>query len=124
MTSVCSDLILCVSIHVIQHITTKPPAPSSRVRSKRQRGGLSGGSSTCDRTTDHAKGVDGSLSSDQFPASLCQEIHRLLRVMWSGKWAVVTPHTVLTSIWHHVPSFRGYCQQDAQEFLWYVCVCI
>ena len=54
--------------------------------------------------------------------SLCEEIHGLMRVMWSGKWAVVTPHTVLTAIWHHIPTFRGYCQQDAQEFLWCVCV--
>ena len=51
--------------------------------------------------------------------SLTQEIHGLMRVMWSGKWAVVTPHTVLSAIWTHIPSFRGYCQQDAQEFLWY-----
>lgn len=50
--------------------------------------------------------------------SLCEEIHGLMRVMWSGKWAVVTPHTILTAIWHHIPTFRGYCQQDAQEFLW------
>ena len=53
--------------------------------------------------------------------SLTQEIHGLMRVMWSGKWAVVTPHTVLSAVWTHIPSFRGYCQQDAQEFLWYVC---
>uniref|UniRef100_A0A1X7UZS1 ubiquitinyl hydrolase 1 n=1 Tax=Amphimedon queenslandica TaxID=400682 RepID=A0A1X7UZS1_AMPQE len=51
--------------------------------------------------------------------SLTEEIHGLMRVMWSGKWAVVTPHTVLSAIWTHIPSFRGYCQQDAQEFLWY-----
>lgn len=40
-----------------------------------------------------------------------------MRVMWSGKWAVVTPHTVLNAIWQLIPSFHGYTQQDAQEFL-------
>ena len=49
---------------------------------------------------------------------LTQEVHRLMRVMWSGKWAVVTPHAVLNAVWRLVPSFRGYSQQDAQEFLW------
>lgn len=33
--------------------------------------------------------------------------------------AVVTPGTLLNTLWQAVPSFRGYCQQDAQEFLWY-----
>jgi ubiquitin carboxyl-terminal hydrolase 44/49 len=37
--------------------------------------------------------------------------------MWSGKWAVVTPHAVLNAVWRLVPAFRGYSQQDAQEFL-------
>jgi ubiquitin carboxyl-terminal hydrolase 44/49 len=40
-----------------------------------------------------------------------------MRVMWSGKWAVVTPHAVLNAVWRLVPAFRGYSQQDAQEFL-------
>lgn len=64
-----------------------------------------------------------SLSRLSFPpelSSLCRELHGLMRVMWSGKWAVVTPHTILTSVWQHMPSFRGYCQQDAQEFMWSV----
>lgn len=55
-----------------------------------------------------------------FQRSLCHELHRLMRVMWSGKWAVVTPHTVLNSVWRLIPSFHGYTQQDAQEFLWWV----
>ena len=50
--------------------------------------------------------------------SLSQEVHGLMRVMWSGKWAVVTPHAVLNAVWRLVPAFRGYSQQDAQEFLW------
>ena len=49
---------------------------------------------------------------------LCKDVHALMRVMWSGKWAMVTPHAVLNAVWRLIPSFSGYSQQDAQEFLW------
>ncbi|KAM5262640.1 ubiquitin carboxyl-terminal hydrolase 49 [Ctenodactylus gundi] len=51
------------------------------------------------------------------PASLCHELHALFRVMWSGKWALVSPLAMLHSVWSLIPAFRGYDQQDAQEFL-------
>lgn len=37
--------------------------------------------------------------------------------MWSGKWALVSPFAMLHSVWQLIPAFRGYAQQDAQEFL-------
>lgn len=49
--------------------------------------------------------------------SLCNELHTLFRVMWSGKWALVSPFAMLHSVWSLIPAFRGYDQQDAQEFL-------
>ncbi|XP_039620735.1 ubiquitin carboxyl-terminal hydrolase 49 [Polypterus senegalus] len=49
--------------------------------------------------------------------SLCHELHTLFRVMWSGRWALVSPFAMLHSVWNLIPSFRGYDQQDAQEFL-------
>nr|XP_015207824.1 PREDICTED: ubiquitin carboxyl-terminal hydrolase 44 [Lepisosteus oculatus]XP_015207825.1 PREDICTED: ubiquitin carboxyl-terminal hydrolase 44 [Lepisosteus oculatus] len=49
--------------------------------------------------------------------SLCHELHTLFQVMWSGKWALVSPFAMLHSVWHLIPAFRGYAQQDAQEFL-------
>ncbi|XP_072135000.1 ubiquitin carboxyl-terminal hydrolase 49-like isoform X1 [Mobula birostris] len=49
--------------------------------------------------------------------SLCHELHTLFRVMWSGKWALVSPFAMLHSVWSLIPAFRGYGQQDAQEFL-------
>ncbi|XP_036107172.1 ubiquitin carboxyl-terminal hydrolase 44 [Molossus molossus] len=55
-------------------------------------------------------------SSSQY-ISLCHELHTLFRVMWSGKWALVSPFAMLHSVWRLIPAFRGYAQQDAQEFL-------
>lgn len=50
-------------------------------------------------------------------SSLCHELHRLFQVMWSGEWALVSPFAMLHSVWKLIPAFRGYAQQDAQEFL-------
>ena len=44
----------------------------------------------------------------------------LLRVMWSGKSSLVSPCGLLKAVWHDIPFFKGYSQQDAQEFLWSV----
>ncbi|CAK8689339.1 ubiquitin carboxyl-terminal hydrolase 44-like [Clavelina lepadiformis] len=49
--------------------------------------------------------------------SLCHELHDLYHIMWSGKWKLVSPCHFLSSVWQLIPSFRGYSQQDAQEFL-------
>lgn len=97
------------TVECFQHISTKPVLPSG-IRRLQSVTGLSGGSGGRTRS------MVTSVSEEEL-GSLCEEIHGLMRVMWSGKWAVVTPHTVLTAIWHHIPTFRGYCQQDAQEFL-------
>lgn len=39
------------------------------------------------------------------------QLHALLRVLWSGKWAVVTPFALLEAIWKFVPRFKNYQQQ-------------
>uniref|UniRef100_H2Z744 Ubiquitin carboxyl-terminal hydrolase n=1 Tax=Ciona savignyi TaxID=51511 RepID=H2Z744_CIOSA len=59
------------------------------------------------------------LPSAQLPPalSLCQELNDLYHIMWSGKWKLVSPCHFLSSVWQLIPSFRGYSQQDAQEFL-------
>eukprot|EP00050_Salpingoeca_kvevrii_P001474 m.170911 g.170911 ORF g.170911 m.170911 type:complete len:704 (-) comp10381_c0_seq2:42-2153(-) len=49
--------------------------------------------------------------------NLCAELEDVFRVMWSGKWSVLTPHSLLSTVWRIVPSFRGFQQQDAQELL-------
>jgi ubiquitin C-terminal hydrolase len=52
--------------------------------------------------------------------SLSNQLHQLLRVLWSGKLAVVTPYSLQASVWKFVPKFNNYQQQDAQEFLVYL----
>jgi len=47
---------------------------------------------------------------------LTMQLHTLLRVLWSGKWAVATPYALLEAVWKFVPKFRNRQQQDAQEF--------
>jgi ubiquitin carboxyl-terminal hydrolase 44/49 len=51
---------------------------------------------------------------------LTKEMHNLLRVLWSGNWAVVTPYSLLEGIWKCLPKFRSHQQQDVQEFLVYL----
>ncbi|XP_062842523.1 ubiquitin carboxyl-terminal hydrolase 49 [Trichomycterus rosablanca] len=58
-----------------------------------------------------------SCSSSGQQVSLCQELHTLFRVMWSGRWTLVSPFAMLHSVWNVIPAFRGCDQQDAQEFL-------
>uniref|UniRef100_A0A3P8XDH3 Ubiquitin carboxyl-terminal hydrolase n=1 Tax=Esox lucius TaxID=8010 RepID=A0A3P8XDH3_ESOLU len=91
------------------------PSSSSSLAQKRgpQAGaGLSGGAS-------RARSME--LIQPKEPSSkhisLCHELHTLFQVMWSGKWALVSPFAMLHSVWQLIPAFRGYAQQDAQEFL-------
>uniref|UniRef100_G3Q9D5 Ubiquitin carboxyl-terminal hydrolase n=1 Tax=Gasterosteus aculeatus TaxID=69293 RepID=G3Q9D5_GASAC len=65
-----------------------------------------------------ASAVHGQLAEPSSKhISLCHELHTLFQVMWSGKWALVSPFAMLHSVWQLIPAFRGYAQQDAQEFL-------
>ncbi|KAM8935425.1 ubiquitin carboxyl-terminal hydrolase 44 [Lycaon pictus] len=74
--------------------------------------GLSGGASK----SRNMELIQPRESSSQY-ISLCHELHTLFQVMWSGKWALVSPFAMLHSVWRLIPAFRGYAQQDAQEFL-------
>jgi ubiquitin carboxyl-terminal hydrolase 44/49 len=60
------------------------------------------------RQSNHRKG-------DGF--SICTEFCQLLRSMWLTPSPAITPEAFLHSVWRVVPTFRGFHQQDAQEFI-------
>jgi ubiquitin carboxyl-terminal hydrolase 44/49 len=60
---------------------------------------------------------EAAVQPDTSSLSFCHKLESLFRVIWSGKWPVVTPHAILSSVWQLIPSFRGFQQQDAQELL-------
>ncbi|CAL1549029.1 unnamed protein product, partial [Lymnaea stagnalis] len=98
---------------------TIPPVPT--IKPVKPSGGLNGGGSG-----ENTEGMEEMSSDPVIKAkadtlktlSLCQEMHGLLRVLWSGKWAQVSPHGFLHAIWKYIPVFKGHLQHDAQEFLW------
>ncbi|CAH8559923.1 unnamed protein product [Schistosoma rodhaini] len=49
--------------------------------------------------------------------SLYEEINNLFKLLWSGQRSVVSPSNLLSAVWATLPTFKGYKQQDAQEFL-------
>ncbi|XP_074660354.1 ubiquitin carboxyl-terminal hydrolase 44-like isoform X2 [Tubulanus polymorphus] len=78
--------------------------------------GLNGGGTTTTHNNIIQKSPTDTKSTKE-AVSLCNELHVLLRVMWSGQWAIVSPQSMLHAVWNVIPFFRGYSQQDAQEFL-------
>lgn len=57
--------------------------------------------------------------SDDKPL-LSEELHSLFRVLWSGRWAAVTPYALLNSVWQNFDQFHNHQQHDPQEFLLHV----
>ncbi|VEL14993.1 unnamed protein product [Protopolystoma xenopodis] len=84
-------------------------------------GGLNGGFSNSLQTEGTPSLINSSLTNVMNPGSLnhslYEELHSLFRVIWSGQRVVVSPHSLLYAIWMSLPAFKGYRQQDAQEFL-------
>ena len=56
-------------------------------------------------------------SGDSADVSICDEFHSLLQEMSNGKLSSVSPQTFFSTIWKVLPIFKGYRQQDAQEFM-------
>ncbi|KAI9009111.1 hypothetical protein DFJ74DRAFT_686848 [Hyaloraphidium curvatum] len=52
--------------------------------------------------------------------SLSAEFAALIKDMWSSESLSLSPDSFLQSVWKVVPMFKGYQQQDAQEFLRYL----
>lgn len=91
--------------------TSKPGSPKMLCDSAMLNGNVSSNGKNGKRRRKN-KGNDESTK-----ISLSDELHSLLRIMWSGKLSMVSPHKMLYAVWNLIPFFRGYSQQDAQEFL-------
>ncbi|XP_013409004.1 ubiquitin carboxyl-terminal hydrolase 44 [Lingula anatina] len=104
------------TVECFQHINTP------KKKSESDRGGLNGGStevapSGTSKLQNQATDSNQRMVTRSEDLSLSEELHALFRVIWSGKWVLVSPHAVLHAVWNHIPSFKGFAQQDAQEFL-------
>jgi uncharacterized UBP type Zn finger protein len=95
----------------------QPAVGTSSTRPTKKRKGTSAAAATT--TAPAAKETEE--AGDEFDLeadiSLVSEIKNLFRIISSGRWAAVTPYKLILAIWRHVPFFRSYKQQDAQEFL-------
>eukprot|EP00730_Choanoeca_flexa_P003111 TRINITY_DN11291_c0_g2_i3.p1 TRINITY_DN11291_c0_g2~~TRINITY_DN11291_c0_g2_i3.p1 ORF type:complete len:627 (+),score=89.06 TRINITY_DN11291_c0_g2_i3:16-1896(+) len=48
---------------------------------------------------------------------LTEQLESWLRIAWKGKFAVMSPNLLLTTVWRLLPHFHGFKQQDAHEAL-------
>ncbi|OWF47359.1 ubiquitin carboxyl-terminal hydrolase 44-like [Mizuhopecten yessoensis] len=101
------------TVECFQHLMT----PKSSKNSSTKKEGLSGGSTSCTPVRRQLISTVESKNSAPDKISLHQELNGLFRVLWSGRWAQVSPHALLQAVWQAIPTFKGYAQQDAQEFL-------
>ncbi|KAK3591917.1 hypothetical protein CHS0354_005136 [Potamilus streckersoni] len=100
-----------------EHLVSPLSSKSFNSQKSCGNGGLNGGAAgtTPKRKQQLICTVESPLLSQN--VSLCRELHGLLRVLWSAKWAQVSPYAFLSAVWHAIPVFKGYAQHDAQEFL-------
>uniref|UniRef100_H0VQH1 Ubiquitin carboxyl-terminal hydrolase n=1 Tax=Cavia porcellus TaxID=10141 RepID=H0VQH1_CAVPO len=108
----------CTTEHLFAHrkarlSATEPQASSDRAEACRRHDLCWTGGASLSRSLELIQNKEPSSRH----ISLCHELHTLFRVMWSGRWALVSPFAMLHSVWSLIPAFRGYDQQDAQEFL-------
>ena len=53
-------------------------------------------------------------------AHVTNAVHALLRVLWSGRYACISPHEMVQVVWNVGGQFASRRQHDAQEFLTFV----
>ncbi|XP_055011794.1 ubiquitin carboxyl-terminal hydrolase 3 isoform X2 [Boleophthalmus pectinirostris] len=52
--------------------------------------------------------------------SLVEEVRKTLCSLWQGNQSAYSPDSLFYTVWKLMPSFRGYQQQDAHEFMRYL----
>ncbi|CAH8500425.1 unnamed protein product [Schistosoma turkestanicum] len=81
-------------------------------------GGLNGGECPKSVYDCYQQSLSSTLNPPVSPIpSLYEEIHNLFKLLWSGQRSIVSPSNLLSVVWATLPTFKGYKQQDAQEFL-------
>lgn len=58
-------------------------------------------------------------SQGETSVSLVEEVRKTLCSLWQGNQTAFSPDSLFYTIWKLMPSFRGYQQQDAHEFMRY-----
>ena len=64
--------------------------------------------------------AEGDAAAAERKKSLTFQLSHLLRVLWSGKILLATPHRLLAAVYEHGPRFSGFEQQDAQDFYYFL----
>ncbi|KAJ3596831.1 hypothetical protein NHX12_003231 [Muraenolepis orangiensis] len=59
-------------------------------------------------------------SQGETSVSLVEEVRKTLCSLWQGNQTAFSPDSLFYAIWKIMPSFRGYQQQDAHEFMRYL----
>ncbi|XP_060933364.1 ubiquitin carboxyl-terminal hydrolase 3 [Limanda limanda] len=59
-------------------------------------------------------------SQGESTVSLVEEFRKTLCSLWQGSQTAFSPDSLFYAIWKIMPSFRGYQQQDAHEFMRYL----
>jgi len=71
------------------------------------------------RAHSESKSDTRDVENDASRVSIMAELYSLLRCLWTskaGRKAVLTPSAMMHAVWHSMPRFRSYDQQDAHEF--------
>ncbi|XP_062504362.1 ubiquitin carboxyl-terminal hydrolase 44-like isoform X2 [Corticium candelabrum] len=103
------------TMECFKEVTRPITKKKHQCRARYAQSGLKGGTEEDEESGNGRE--DQEVDSANREVSLCKALHAIFRVMWSGKWAMVTPHAVLSAVWSKISGFRGYSQQDTHEFL-------